>query len=82
MIGRGGLSVVVGLEDDSGELGVHGDEGVLIDEIGDQLEFGFQVTGPYFSDLYRVAEVVGMHNSRLRLLRNWEIFSEGKCFIV
>lgn len=37
----------VGADDDAGELGVHGDERVSINQGSDQLEFGFEVGGPH-----------------------------------
>lgn len=44
--------VHLGPEDDAGKLGVHGDEGKVVDEVADELELGFDVVGPDLPDCY------------------------------
>lgn len=43
-----------GADDDAGELGVHGDEGVPVDEEADQVEFGLDVVRPDRADYDRL----------------------------
>lgn len=43
-----------GADDDSGELGVHGDVREVVDDFADQIHFLLEVIAPDFADLDRI----------------------------
>ena len=47
--GNGGVEVWT--ENDAGELGVHGDERIAIDEVTDEFELGVEIRRPYLTIL-------------------------------
>lgn len=55
--------------DDAGELGVHGDEGVIVDDLAHQGELGLEVVAPDLADL---DGVVGFWGDRHRNMKTEE----------
>lgn len=39
------------VDDDAGELGVHGDEREVVDDVSDHVDLRFEVSGPHIADL-------------------------------